>query len=161
MKNLKKKLSENANLVRSLTFIFLNHYTFYYLDYLFELTFNPYNREINMIFDGYEGVAGYVFLVQVLLYLPGILDMFLLIFLYHRTFISRDAYILQAFTIYMGQYIFSPLRLMAQAPITHPIIVGPFALYILEFSLIAYFKNANIYIRKDSFLLDYISSHYR
>lgn len=161
MKNLKKKLSENANLVRSLTFIFLNHYTFYYLDYLFELTFNPYNREITKHYDGYEGIVEYVFLVQFLLYLPGILDMFLSMFLYHRTFISRDAYILQAFTIYMGQYIFSPLRLMAQAPISDPIIVGPFALYILEFSLIAYFKNANIYIRKDSYLLDYISSHYR
>lgn len=122
-------------------FIFLNQYIAYYLFYIEEAYFNPYNKPLEIVFDGYEGISGIVFLIRVLLFFPGIIDLILLSFLFYRSYIGKKYFLVHSFSIYISQYIFSPNRIIYELPLNHPFSIGMFILYMVEFSFFAYLKN--------------------
>ena len=129
--------------LRLILFIFINHYTWYLSDFWFELTFNPYNRPIDIdkplsiIFDGIEGICSWIFYFQFLIYFPGFFDLIILNILFYKTYIPNGYFIIHCIILFFSHYLYFTKGLGWPNDVQ----IYLFTAYLFEFLIFTYFKN--------------------
>lgn len=123
--------------LRLILFIFINHYTLFLSVFWYDLTFNPYNKEINMIFDGIEGICSWIFYFQFLIYFPGFFDLIILNILFYKTYIPNGYFIIHCIILFFSHYLYFTKGLGWPNDVQ----IYLFTAYLFEFLIFTYFKN--------------------